>query len=221
VEKKIVLAGLLSLGLLCMAAQAGPTYRFTHIIETGDGPVQFGDGAIGEAQLFVELVDLPSGQVEFVFTNTGPLASSMTDVYFDNGPLLGIASITNTPGLVEFSQGASPGNLPGGNNLPDPFVTAPGLSFDSDPPAQPMGVNPGQALGLTFDLQTGRTFQNVIEDLGTGDLRIGLHVQGYASGGSEAFVNNGPNTRVPVPGAALLAGMGIAGLGWLKRRREE
>ncbi len=66
-----------------------------------------GDAAIGEAQLTVEVTDAGNGQVSFLFDNAGPLASSITDVYFDDGSLLGIASIVNDPGLVEFTQLAS------------------------------------------------------------------------------------------------------------------
>jgi len=214
----------MAFGLFSAAAQAGPTYSFTHIVEPGDGAVQLADGVIGEAQMFVELLDF-GGQVEFVFTNTGPALSSITDVYFDDGLLLGIASINNTPGFVEFSQLASPPELPGGNNLAPPFVTTDGFSADSDPPAQPMGVNPGEQLGIVFDLQGGATHQDVVNDLASGALRIGIHVQGFASGGSEAFVNNGifdpgdGNGVVPAPGAVVLAGIGAGCVSWLRRRR--
>ena len=72
------------------------------------------DVATGEAQLFVEVTDLGSSQVMFTFTNTGPNASSITDVYFDDGTLLGIASLvdsddgTGGDAGVDFSEGASP-----------------------------------------------------------------------------------------------------------------
>lgn len=219
----------LAFGFLCVAVQGGPTYSFTHILELGDGPIQLADGAIGEAQLFVEVVDHVS-QVNFIFTNIGPLASSITDVYFDDGTLLGIASITGALGLVEFSQLATPPDLPGGNNVVPPFVTTAGFSADSDPPVQPLGVNPGEFLGVTFNLQGGGTHQDVIDELTSGELRISIHVQGY-SGGSESFVNNGvfepptepptepPSAVIPAPGAILLGTIGIGVVGWLRRRR--
>jgi hypothetical protein len=97
-EKSVVVI-VLAFTLFCVTANAGPTYSFTHIVEPGDGATELADGAIGEAQLFVELTDLGS-QVEFTFTNIGPDASSITDVYFDDGTLLGIAEITNTISLV-------------------------------------------------------------------------------------------------------------------------
>jgi hypothetical protein len=227
-QKRRLLIIVIVITFMCGVVEALPTYSFTHIVEPGDGLTQQADGDIGEAQLFVELFDLTT-QVEFHFTNTGPAACSITDVYFDNGTLLGIASIDNSSTGVSFSQLASPGDLPGGNNLVPPFVTTTGFSADSDPPAQPNGVNPGEYLGIIFDLQLGGIFQNIIDELATGELRIGIHVQGFASTGSEAFVNNGivngngngngGNGKIPAPGAVLLSSIGLGFVSWLRRRK--
>jgi hypothetical protein len=170
-----------------------------------------GDCAIGEAQLEVAVAGVGLTQVSFTFTNSGPAASSITDVYFDDGTLLGIAYITNGPG-ADFSQGASPGNLPAANNASPPFVATAGFTADSDPPAQPNGVNPGEVLTIVFDLQGGGALQDVLDELADGTLRIGIHVQGYGSGGSESFVN------VPEPHFATLLALGV--LGWRLVRRQ-
>lgn len=218
-KKFTIVAIILAFCSFCAHIEAAPTYSFVNITNNNAG-----DAAIGEAQLFVELFDLGT-QVNFAFTNTGPEASSITDVYFDDGSLLGIASIINTPTLVEFSQLATPANLPGGNTAIPPFETTAGFSADSDPPVQPLGVNPGESLGIIFDLQGGSTFADVLDDLASGELRIGIHVQGFASTGSEAFVNNGivdgdgdPNGKIPAPGALVLCSIGAGCLGWLRRR---
>ena len=174
-----------------------------------------GDCAIGEAQLSVDVTDVGSGQVLFTFNNSGPGASSIADVYFDDGTLLGIASIDNSDSGVDFAQLASPGNLPGANNATPPFQTTAGFSADSNPPVQPNGVNPGEFLGITFDLQAGGTFADVLSELTTGELRVGIHVQGYESGGSESFVNN----PVPVPAAIWLFGSGLLVLVGIARRK--
>jgi len=75
------------------------------------------------------------------------------------------------------------------------------------------GINPNEWLGITFDLKPDKTFGDVTGNLACGQLRIGIHVQGYASGGSESFVN------VPEPATVTLlsAGLGIVTL--LRRRR--
>jgi len=174
-----------------------------------------GDAAIGEAQLFVDVTDAGSDQVLFTFSNTGPDLSSITDVYFDDGSLLSIAQVIDPDSGVSFSEGASPGNLPSGANADPAFIATAGFSADSNPPTQPMGVNPGETLGILFDLQGSQTFADVLDELDTGALRIGIHVQGFATGGSESFVNGPP---IPEPSAAILYGLAVAAIGWRTRR---
>jgi hypothetical protein len=145
----------------------------------------------------------------FTFSNIGPAASSITAVYFDGGPLLGIASINYSAG-VSFSQDAAPPNLPGGENLTPSFQVTAGLSADADAPKQPNGVNPGESLGILFALQSGRTFTDILTDMQDSSLRIGIHVQGFSSGGSESFVNT--PTPVPEPGTFVLVGTGLVSL---------
>ena len=176
------------------------------------------DAAIGEAQLSVDLTAFGANQVQFRFLNSGPLASSITDVYFDApdpSALDGISSIDDSFAGVSFSLGAAPGNLPGANNASPPFVTSPGLSADSDPAAQPNGVNPGEELGIIFDLDAGKSFADVLGEMTSGALRVGIHVQGFASGGSESFVT----TTTPVPSAAMLGVIGLGTVGWVRRRK--
>ena len=179
-----------------------------------------GDCAIGEAQLTVEVTDLGGGQVLFDFMNSGPSDSSITDVYFDDGSLLGISSLIDAddgvggdPGVDFTGMGANPPNLPSANDASPPFVATAGFLADSDPPAQPNGVNPGEMLGIIFDLQIGSTFADVLAELENGDLRIGIHVQGFGTGGSESFVND----PIPEPGTVLLLGLGLAGLAARRR----
>ena len=190
------------------------------------------DAAIGEAQLFVDVTD-PSGeenllatQALFTFRNIGPDDSSICDVYFDDGTLLGIASIDNSSLGVSFSQDADPGNLPGGNTVSpvfetstEPFFAMP-LSADSDPRVQPNGVNPEEYLGILFDLQSDGTFADVLTELQDATLRIGIHVQGFAliegeeEEGSESFINTDeegfiPPHSVPEPATMVLLASGI------------
>jgi hypothetical protein len=183
-----------------------------------------GDCAIGEAQLSVTVTSPMAGKVLFTFANAGPAASSITDVYFDDGSLLGIAGLIDADDNalgpfgdagVDYSQDASPPNLPGGNNASPPFQVTAGFLADSDPSAQPNGVNPGEWLGIVFDLQTGQNLADVVQELTDGTLRIGIHVQGFATEGSESFVNE----PVPEAGPGALLGLGLAGLAVARRRK--
>jgi len=179
----------LSVAMVLLISVAAKAESIDFYNVTGNDP---DDAAIGEAQLSVEVTDLGEGQVAFTFNNSGPEPCSIAGVYFDDGrPLIleFVTAIPSGPG-VAFSQDASPSNLPGWDTVVPVFQTTDGLSADSDPPAQPLGVNPGESLTIVLVLQGDSTFADVLEDLASGKLRIGLHVQGYASEGSESFVNN-------------------------------
>lgn len=175
-----------------------------------------GAEADGEANLAVEVLELGSNQVRFKFTNNS--SSSLTDVYFDDGTLLGIAGISYSSG-VSFSQGAAPPGLPGSNLAAPAFQVSQGFSADSDNPVSRNGVSQNEWLVIDFTLLSGKTFNDTIAALmlpnggGPGDLRIGVHVQSFASGGSESFINNAISP-IPEPGqfGMLFAGLGMIGM---------
>ena len=194
-----------------VSADASIVYSFKHVAENGDGPIELADGAIGEAQLFVSVTQLNVSQVLFTFTNIGPHPSSITGIYFDDGVLSCITSIDNSCSGVLFSPDASPHNLPGGQNLSPTFQTT--FSADSEPPVQPNGINPGESLEVTFDFQPGKVFNDVTGALASAQLRIGIQVQGFASGGGEAFVN------VPEPATVTLLSAGLSIITLLRRRK--
>ena len=83
---------------------------------------------------------------------------------------------------------------------------------EAAPPAPKKGVNPGESLGVIFTLKDNGTLEDVVDELATGELRIGIHVINFDSGGSESFVN------VPEPATLLLLTLG-AGLVRRRRRR--
>ena len=168
--------------------------------------------AAGQLQSAMEVTDVFSGsstaQTLFIFRNTGPAASSITDLYLDDGTLLSTAAVRNSTG-ANFSQGASPGNLPGGNSLTHEFRTTAGFSADSNPPTQPNGANPGEQKGLVFHTINGKTLFDVVAALngetvdenGAPALRVSLHAQGFAGGNSASFINS-QAAVVPLPASA-------------------
>jgi len=187
--KKILIA--LVIGACTAASASAATISYSFNCITYNNAANCG---IGQAQLFLDVSDtLNTSQVLFEFRNVGAGAASITDVYFDDGTLLGIAQIFNGPG-VKFTPPATPGNLPGANMASPAFQTTAGFSADSDAPVSKNGINPGQKLGILFDLQSGQRFADVINALfiggGTNGLRVGVHAQSIDSGGSESFVNS-------------------------------
>lgn len=224
---KTAKAILVVLGLVAMAApsQAGTIYYFDQITNNG-GP---GDNV--ESQLRVDVIDAGPGQVAFTFYNDVGIESSISEIYFDDGSLLGIASITDSDGAgdaVVYTQGASPGDLPGGESLADPFnVTATFLVDSVGNPSR--GVNVlGEYVTITFNLINGKTYADVLNalnnqpalDEGAADdgLRIGLHVRDINGVQSNSYINKPPD-EVPDGGTTLsLLGGALLGLGMLRRR---
>jgi hypothetical protein len=167
-----------------------------------------GDCGIAEAQITLDVTDAGGGNVNVTVLNASGEPAVVAAVYFDGGVLDSIVNIGNTSG-VDFSEGGSPPNLPGGNTI----------GFDADllatanPPPPQNGVGAGEQLTVTLGIAAGSDFDDVLAALSSGDLRVGLHVIAFESGGSESVVN------VPAPGALGLVGIGLAALATRRVRR--
>lgn len=181
------------------------------------------------------------GDVTFKFQGIAGAVTSFSigQLYFDQtGSLLSAPSLNNGTG-VSFAIGATPADLPGGNNATPPFVAD--FAFGADSPAPSNGINIGEFLEVTF--LTSGSLQDVLDDLGDGDLRIGAHVisinggtsdsliccgtqgsqgsQGSAgsegSQGSQGSEGQTGSTEVPEPGSLLLLGLGVIAAGAASR----
>lgn len=214
--RSLAATAVLSLGF-GTAAQA-QNYSFSCVSNN-----RLADCATGEAQLGMTLTQ-ELGYVTFLFTNAGPLASSITDIYFDwlnPADTYEQGTISNSSG-VSFDWGATPPNLPSGTNL-DPDFTA-NLAADSNsgrPGRMANGVNPGESVSFRFATESTST----AADLANGNLRVGLHVQGFYGGGSESYVNRSTNIVAPVPEpeayALMLAGLGVVGAVARRKRKQQ
>jgi hypothetical protein len=157
--------------------------------------------------------------VDFLFTNDGPAASSITAVYFDDA----VPALLGTPGKiaessgVKFAAGCTPGNLPAGN----PYNFVSNYCVDSDAPTQPNGVNPGEWLRLTYTLQANATLAQVLAALDDGAYRVGIKVQGFKDGKSESGISTPGPTPAPVPEPAslIMVGTGFLFVARLARRQ--
>ena len=197
----VTLLGVIVLALPFGVVHAAVVYPFETFTDNG------GYYNSPELKLYVEVSD-GEGRVDFTFYNESLFESSIAGIYFDDGSLLGIYAITEGAG-TSFSQPATPGNLPAGNTLEPPFVTA--VSIGSDAPRPKNGINPGEWVRVTFNLIDDSMPATVIDELNTGALRIGVHIIALPDGSSESAV------AVPEPATIVLLGLG--GLALLCKRR--
>lgn len=185
-------------------------YDFVRI--TGNSAVDVAD------QLSLEVLDYGDNLAEFRIMNTGPLDSVICGIYFDDGTLLGIATVLNTPPDVVFKPGGTPGHLPGGNLLDPAFETTAELLATAQSPRPWHGVGPGEYVSIVFSLQDGGSYADVLDEMQTGELRVGLHVQALPDGQSDSFVHV-PGVTVPDAGATVyLLAASLSALSALYRR---
>jgi hypothetical protein len=155
------------------------------------------------------------GTVDFTFFNDSSVQSSVTGMFFDDGTLLGVESVTNSPTYTNFVVARTPGEFPSGQDLEPPFVADREFNIGAGPPVPERGINEGNTstewVIVTFGLINGGTLEDVLAELNSGVLRIGLHIIALPDGTSES--------AILVPEPATVGLLGIGGLLLLRRRR--
>lgn len=191
--------------LVCFGSTSyGVIYQFE--IFTDNGPYNDSTG-------FYMVVDNGGSLVDFTFYNDSAVQSSITNIYFDDGTLIGATqSITNGLGTYFVEDG--PGDLPNGNDYPGGFNADRVFNTEAEPPPPANGVNntgTGEWVTIQFALLGEGTFQEVLDELNSGALKVGIHIQDFPLGSSESAVN------VPEPTTIVLFGLG--GLALIRKRR--
>ena len=153
--------------------------------------------------------------VDFKFINaSGGAQTFVGDIYFDFLGANPFVSLNQTfsIGTVNFT-GITPSNknFPEGNNIG--FSTN---AIGDRVKSASNGIDVGESLILTALLSSPADINALLQ---SGGLRVGLHMQGYKSGGSDSYVTTpkGPS-EVPLPAAAWLFGSALIGFAGFKRK---
>jgi hypothetical protein len=153
------------------SADAGFLYSFA-VFENADGA----DPADVKSNVFLDVSDASEDGVnralfELSVELSAPASLSVTEIYVEDGTLLGIADLIQDEEDVFFQRydegnGLEPDEPPGSTNL-DPIFT-PNEEFSVDPRSMPYGIGPGETLGILYDLQPEVGFGDVIQSIEDG-----------------------------------------------------
>ena len=157
------------------------------------------------------------GSVDFTFYNGAAVQSTISGIFFDDGSLLGIDSITNSPSYTTFSAPRTLGEFPAGHTLDPPFIADREFNTGASSPPPQKGVNDGDLVNewvmVSFELTGGGTLEDVLAELNSGALRIGIHITALGDDSSES--------AVLVPEPATMGLLGLGGLLLMRRRRRQ
>ncbi len=162
------------------------------------------------------------GSVSFTFTNTSQDESALTSLYWDFGASSSMftdptswaeSSDVDYTGNGDSFLAASPGNLPGGQNVS--FLADFGMNPDKAGGSIHNGIGSGESLTVTFALNNSVDYSWLIDAMNNGDIRVGAHIQGL---GDNAELSASGMTATPIPGAVWLLGSGLMGMIGLRRR---
>lgn len=213
----LVLAILICISSTVAFAETSKSYDFYIFTDNGD----WGTSGVnyGNESISVEVYNGLETAHFKITNNSDPLIGcSVTDIYFDDGSLLGISTIINQSGATAFATPAIPSELPENQFLDPDFITSNSgmeyFSADSNSPPYDNGVQTGEWVIIQFTLINGSTIEDVINEMDSGAIRVGLHVQGFTdvAGSSESAVN------IPEPATIALLGLGSLALLRIRKR---
>ncbi|MEG4633547.1 PEP-CTERM sorting domain-containing protein [Microcoleus sp. AR_TQ3_B6] len=195
------------------AVSAAPAWAFNFSnIAGGDTP---GDAYVNS---FTYSVVNQGSSVRFDIFNSGNAAAPnmfISKVFFDDSGYLSAPSLYGTNiGQVSFSGGPSNAQLPQGGNE---FTTD--YAFSRNPGG---GNGGGLQGGESFPVSFVGNYNNVIAALNSGELKIGLHVQGLPNGASDSYISSSGNTEnTPEPLTMLAAGAAVGFGTMFKKQRAQ
>ncbi len=151
---------------------------------------------------------------KFTFYNDSTVQSTITNIYFDDGVLIGATlGIINGSGTDFDENESNPNNLPGGNIIGFDADREFNIGPEPAPPANGINnIGVGEWVTIEFDL-VGGTLQDVLDELNSSSLRVGIRIQNFTDGSSESAVN-----EIPEPATVLVFGLG--GLALLRKRKK-
>ena len=217
IKKNVLTIAFIVLNALSFHASADAIYAYNFDRITTTSPNNVGN------QLLLEISSNPlNNNVYFKFYNSVGISSSITDIYFDTGntnlfrtiSMYADSDTSSTTGVV-FDNSAQPANLPSGNTI---GFTA---DFSGDSPTPAKGVDKlGEWVTYMGVLNTGKSFEALIQGLTTGNFMVGLHVQAIGTASlSDSYVNKKQVNAVPLPAAGWLFGSALMGFIMVSNRR--
>ena len=201
-----------------IASAASVDISFTNITGNGNSDLS--------AQLNLNVAETGNASmIDFTFTNNIGIASSIAEIYFDDGNPTGslFSAFILAQSGTSFTYGsANPGDLPGGNAIADPFNVSDGFLADHGAKGPTTGINTAtDFVTIRATLMAGMGYADVLSRFDSGAMRVGLHVIGIdPQGGSDSYVTGGnpPPPVVPLPTTAAMGIVGMCGLASRRRR---
>ncbi len=206
--------GVVLAGVCGTTTYGAATFGFTSVSASSSA-----DAAIGQSQFFMDVLDESARRVRFDFRNTGPAASSITQIFFEERTdvlepvLVSVTPITVAGSGVAFvrtptiptvvtnelsEQFTIPPQLLFGARF-EPLTVAPELTLTATPPVIAHGIGPGESLGVVGNLSDDIVTSQFLSRLEDGTVRVALRAQGFADGGTATFLNNTSPVVTPTP----------------------